>query len=178
MKDKLIISTAAMAAAVFLCSAGAQARVLVPEAGSLPEYSKAYDKTVYDGDITVEQYGRRLTVSKGGEVLWELPKTVYSQDFFIYDIDRNGNDDLAVLCWKRGRFGKSRPFWIKEDEKTWSQHIFIYEIRGDALRPRWMASDIGISAASFDHTDGVIHITDTDGNVTDWIWGSWGLEKI
>ena len=175
---RTILCTAALAAAVLLISADVHARALEPVAGSLPAYSGPTDRICTCGDIEVEQKGRRITVRRGGKVLWELQKTVFSQDFFLDDLDRDGKSELVVLCWKRGRFGKRRPFWVTEDEKTWSQHIFIYEINDAGVRPKWMASDIGISVAAFDHADGVIYITDTKGNVTDWIWGSWGLEKI
>ena len=34
------------------------------------------------------------------------------QDSLYADIDRDGQDEKIVLLWKKGRFGKHRPFWI------------------------------------------------------------------
>lgn len=83
-----------------------------------------------------------------------------------------------ILCWKRGRYGKRRPSWVKRDEIGWSQHIYIYEIDGNVVRPKWMASDIGMKAASWEFDDGKLIITDTEGVTTKWVWISWGLEKL
>ena len=71
---RIILYTAALAAAVFLLSVNVHARTLEPVAGSLPSYSGSTDRICSDGDIEVEQKGRRITVRRDGEVLWELKK--------------------------------------------------------------------------------------------------------
>ena len=50
------------------------------------------------------------------------------QDAFVCDIDRSGDEELILLTWKKGKYGKDMPFWEKEKEKSYSQHIFIYDI--------------------------------------------------
>ncbi len=146
----------------------------------LPSYSKGEDKTVrsVEGDITAEQEGRRLIVFHDGEKIWELPKEYFVQDAVIADIDHDGGEELLVLCWKRGRFGKHRPSWVKRDEWGYSQHIFVYEIEGNTVRPKWMSSDIGEDAASVTFDDGCLMITEADGDVAKWRWNSWGFEKM
>ena len=146
----------------------------------LPEYAASFDKTLTDPeeDVTVIQKGRGVTVYRGDRKIWTLERTVRSQDILLADIDHDSQKELIILCWKRGRFGKHKPTWVKEDEKDYSQHIFIYEIMGDKVRPKWMASDIGMKAASWELTDGVLSIEDTDGNLTKWVWLTWGLEKL
>ncbi len=146
----------------------------------LPGYSKPSDKTVTDEatGVTIIQKQRHLEADLGTKKIWELPDGVLAQDFLVEDIDHEGRNELVVLCWKRGRYGERRPTWVKRDEIGWSQHIFIYEIEEDSVVPKWMASDIGMKAASWEYRDGVLLITDTYGVTTKWIWNKWGLEKI
>ena len=167
--------TAAAAAVILYCAI----TYLMPLI-FLPSYSKASDKTIVDKQtgLRIEQKGRYLTVWHDEMMIWELPSNEPAQDFLFEDIDHDGNRELIVLCWKRGRFGKHRPTWVKRDELKWSQHIFIYKTEDGKIRPEWMASDIGMKAASWDFRDGALYITDTDGIVTGWKWNSWGLEKL
>ena len=59
---------------------------------------------------------------------WSSPSEYKIQDGFLTDIDRDGVAEMILLVWKRGRFGKHRPFWITSDERSYSQHIFIYDV--------------------------------------------------
>ena len=54
-----------------------------------------------------------------------------------------------MLCWRIGRYGDAKPFWVEKDEKQWSQHIYIYQWTGEEIHPLWMASDIGMDVAAF-----------------------------
>ncbi|MBO4889551.1 MAG: hypothetical protein J5574_01050 [Lachnospiraceae bacterium] len=143
-----------------------------------PLYSAPHDKTVSEDGVVITEKGRSITVTSGGEEIWSLPGEVLAQDFLFDDIDRDGSRDLLVLCWKRGRYGSHRPTWVKRDEIKWSQHIYIYEVREQRVKPKWMASDIGIRAASWDIKNGILSITDTSGDVSKWGWIHWGLEKM
>lgn len=123
---------------------------------------------------------RTLQVLDGEAVLWQTAEGVLVQDALWCDIDRDGGRELLLLCWRRGRYGPSRPFW--EEEKTdwgWSQHIFLYRWTGETMRPLWMASDVGreVTGWSFDETRRLT-LTDRDGQITAWDWVSWGLTNI
>ena len=122
---------------------------------------------------------RTVTVWDGGSAAWQSGRDIQVQDVLWGDIDHDGEAELMLLCWKRGRYGKSRPFWVTEDEKTWSQHIYLYDWKDGAVSPIWMASDIGMEAVewSFDETDRQV-ITDREGRKTAWDWLSWGLTKL
>lgn len=122
---------------------------------------------------------RTVTVFDRGEAVWQSDREIRVQDVLWGDIDHDGAKELMLLCWKRGRYGDSRPFWVTEDEKTWSQHIYLYDWTGGAIRPIWMASDIGLEAArwSFDETDRLV-LTDRKGEQSAWDWISWGLCRL
>ncbi len=178
----IVITVLAVTAAVISAAVifnGIAAYVILPEL-FLPSYADPIDRSVTDAQngYRIEQNGRRVTVYQIGKKLWELPKENAAQDFVYEDIDHDGARELLILCWKRGRFGKHRPTWVKHDEIGFSQHIYIYEVEGDHVRPKWMASDIGADAKAIAFHDGMLVITETDGDVTKWRWNSWGLEKM
>lgn len=167
-----IMITAAVAAVVFIM---AETDLVFPPAYSKPVGNKVID----DGNgHTARMDGRAVTVFLDDEVIWELPSDVLAQDVFFDDIDRDDRCDLLILCWKRGRYGKQRPTWVKHDEIKWSQHIFVYDVTNDKVAPKWMASEIGVHAASMECEKDTLYITDTQGEVSEWKWISWGFEKL
>lgn len=122
---------------------------------------------------------RRLEVQKDGAAAWESPGDILVQDFLWCDINHDRKNELLLLCWRIGRYGNARPFWVERDEKKWSQHIYIYEWRDGEIHPLWMASDIGMDAAAFDFDETKrLHITEVSGRETYWDWQSWGLTMI
>ena len=172
MGTMILLITAAVLAAVIFLMMGTD--LVFP-----PSYSKPAGNKVIEGDAyTFVQEGRSISVFREDEIVWELPSDVLAQDYLVEDIDGDGRSDLLILCWKRGRYGKQRPTWVKSDEISWSQHIFVYDIADDGIAPKWMASDIGVHAASMEFKDGKLMITGTDGNITGWKWVSWGFEKL
>lgn len=128
-------------------------------------------------EITLER--RTVTVFDQGEAVWQSDREIRVQDVLWGDIDHDGAKELMLLCWKRGRYGDSRPFWVKEDEKSWSQHIYLYDWTDGEIRPIWMASDIGMDAVSWSFDDSSrLVITDRNGTQSAWDWLSWGLSKL
>ena len=122
---------------------------------------------------------RQVTVVCDSESVWQSPDNVLVQDFLWCDIDHDDENELILLCWRIGRYGYARPFWVDRDEFAWSQHIYIYDWQNGTIHPLWMASDIGMDALSFEFndTDRLI-ITETDGRQTAWDWVSWGLSML
>ena len=132
-----------------------------------------------DDDLQIQLQDRTVIVRQDQIPLWQSDKEVQVQDILSCDIDHDAQQELLLLCWKRGRYGNSRPFWVTEDETNWSQHIYIYDYSIDGVIPIWMASNIGMDAVEwyFDSIQRLV-ITDTDGRKTAWDWVSWGLRNI
>lgn len=150
----------------------------------LPQWAKWQSGSFYDKS---EEYGilldhRAVEITYHDEVIWNSPKGVKVQEAISCDIDHDQEDELILLCWKRGRYGKYRPFWVDRDEQKWSQHIFVYEYEKEEIRPKWMSSYIGVDVVSMSirsRTDlrNSLLLTDTMGNVSSWAWDFWGFSK-
>ncbi len=139
---------------------------------------EAFVETVF-----VSLKNRRFSISDSdGNILWESEKGWRVSDYILDDIDHDGEDEVVILFWRRGSFGPFKPFWIEKDEKTWSQHIGIYDYdtkRGDRIDPIWVSSRMGIKAKEFrlDEKE-YLHIITPEGKDTLWFWNTWGLMLV
>lgn len=130
--------------------------------------------------VAVELDNKKLTVTRpDGELLWESDEGWLVSDYLIGDIDHDDEDELTLLVWKVGSYGEYKPIWVEEDEKKWSEHIFIYDydVREDTrIFPLWMSSKMGIEARyiSLDNEE-KLHITIPEGKEAVWVWENWGL---
>ena len=130
-------------------------------------------------DLKIELKNRGVSVVKDQKTVWKTERGIYVQDVLWEDIDHDGSNELMILCWKRGRYGDSRPFWVENDEKNWSQHIFLYDWSGETMRPIWMASDLGMEVEAWSFTNHTrLLLTDREGNRSAWDWISWGLSSV
>ena len=97
------------------------------------------------------------------------------------DLDADGTDELALLVWRRGFYGPSRPFWREADAagRVYTQHIFLYDWQPDGVQPFWMSSGLDPQVAAWAIADdGTLAIRTAGGEDTRWAWRSWGLERI
>lgn len=133
-----------------------------------------------DGDDEVIKLAnRQLAVSRNNVTLWKSDENWKVADVLINDINRDGTRELLVLLWKRGSFGEYIPFWEEENDKEYSQHIFIYQAEGDKIEAVWMSSRLKPQVASWDITEeNLLHIVTDKGEDTVWMWGQWGLERV
>lgn len=134
------------------------------------------------GGYEVSLTGKTVHVVYGGGEIWASPDGVKVQQVLSCDIDRDGGEELILLCWKRGRFGNHKPFWIERDERSWSQHIFVYEYAKDRMVPQWMSSYIGQDVAEMasgggDASRRWLLLTDPSGEISYWRWDSWGFRR-
>lgn len=150
----------------------------------LPRWIIWKNRTIFDQteqyQVVLEQ--KEVQVLLDDKVLWNSPENVKVQDILSCDIDRDQKDELILLCWKIGRYGKRRPLWVEQDEKKWSQHIFVYEYSDKEIRPKWMSSYIGVDVVTMQENgkntpDTRLWLTDVNGEISSWIWDSWGFTK-
>lgn len=173
-----------LAAGMLFAGIGAFSFMLWKEGAFLPRWISWKNRTIFD---QTEQYQvvlgqKKVQVLLDDEVLWNSPENVKVQDILLCDIDRDMQNELILLCWKIGRYGKRMPFWVEEDERTWSQHIFVYEYSTKEIRPKWMSSYIGQDVAVMQDNGKKapytrLWLTDAEGQTSSWIWDSWGFTK-
>ena len=84
-------------------------RWIVWEEGDISDASGDYEISLAGGNVSVDYRESKV---------WDSPKNVKVQQILSCDMDYDGREELILLCWKRGRFGKYKPFWIKEDEEN------------------------------------------------------------
>ena len=135
--------------------------------------------TEADGPEKIILQNRELTVLQDGVEVWRPDAGIKVQDVLWEDIDHDEEPELMLLCWKRGRYGNSRPFWVTEDEPIWSQHIFLYDWEAGLMQPIWMASDLGMEVEQWSfHERNRLLLTDRTGRTTAWDWITWGLSHV
>ncbi len=145
---------------------------------------KTGERTEDDDDcaiVTVKLADKHMEVScdSTGEYFM-TDKGIKVQDTLSTDLDGDGLPELVTVVWKKGLFGKHRPFWITSDEKNYSQHVFIYGIDKDGkVSQKWFASETGIlinSMEIMEKNTQIISFEDTNGNCTLWRWEGFGLK--
>lgn len=166
-----------------LAGIGTLGYVLWKNGTFLPQWITWENREMYDqtGEYRVLLQRRKVLVFWQDREIWSSPEDIKVQEAVTCDIDNDGRDELILLCWKIGRYGSHKPFWVKEDEKKWSQHIFVYAYAEDAIRPKWMSSYLGQDvmdmAQNGKEKQPRLWLTAPDGSVSSWMWDSWGFTK-
>lgn len=125
---------------------------------------------------------KSVSVTYEDSVIWTSPDGVKVQKALFCDADNDGQEELVLLCWKKGRYGKVKPIWVEQDERNWSQHIFVYEYTKGEVKPKWMSSYIGqdvvdIASNQKSAPYSRLWLTDLEDEVSSWVWDSWGFAK-
>lgn len=137
--------------------------------------SKSVEDAISGMDFSL--YGNELTVLYEDKEVFSTEKDVKVSDFIVCDIDKNGDNELLILCDKKGKYGEHRPFWDKEEDKEVVQHIYIYDCDKGNVKAKWMSSDIGFTVCDWEYDGAALLLTDDKGDRTYWTWKNWGLEK-
>lgn len=180
MKKALVFIIAAVSIAAVLYA-------LWKQGCFLPKWIRWEEGAFYDqsGQYEILLAHKKVQIYYSGSEIWTSPKGVKVQEVLSGDIDNDREDELILLCWKVGRYGSHKPFWVEKDERKWSQHIFVYEYVNGNIKPKWMSSYIGQDVADMAVSDGAVSgngqnrlfLTDINGEISCWIWDSWGFTR-
>lgn len=114
----------------------------------------------------------RFTKRDQSEHIWKTPADWQVQDVLVMDIDRDQSEELVLLVWKHGSYGRHLPIWEEKNDIRLEQHIFIYRLQKntkyedeediraqdetaaegksgeqntntDVMKPVWMSSSLG-----------------------------------
>ncbi len=142
------------------------------------------EKDIEQNGRVIRLKNKRVIIEVNGKTTWMSSKDYKVEDLLMSDIDGDGTEEMTLLLWKKGKYGQSKPLWEKdkEEDKSWSQHIFIYEVNEkDEAVSKWFASDLGMQVKRMAYTEDkrpVLLIEDINGNNSAWIWASWGMTNI
>ena len=135
------------------------------------------------GQYEIKLNNKKVQVQYGDHLIWNTTKDVKVQIALPADIDRDGQDELVLLCWRKGHYGEVKPIWVKEDETDWVQHIFVYELMQDGVAAKWMSSYIGkdildMTTETDEKIGSLLKLTDKACEDSIWRWESWGFTRV
>ena len=159
-----------------LVCTGAVSYIIYSSKTDLPEWVEWKNGTLIDssGQYEISLKQKSVSIIYDNNIIWTSPDEIMVQQVLSCDVDNDSEDELILLCWRKGHFGNHRPFWIDEEDdedEEWSQHIFVYEYGRDIditdetemkkisesgvmplaapgeIRPKWMSSYIGQDVA-------------------------------
>lgn len=96
-----------------------------------------------DQDGRTETYmlkDKQLSVTQDGQEIWRSPADWQVTAFVLADATNDGLDDLLLVVWKAGSFGRDKPFWVKEEDTRLSNHLFVLNLRQGLLKQVWFSS--------------------------------------
>ena len=135
------------------------------------------------GQYEIKLKNKKVQVQYGDLLIWNTTKDVKMQKALPADIDCDGQDELVLLCWRKGHYGEVKPIWVKEDETDWVQHIFVYELMQDGVAAKWMSSYIGkdildMTTEADEKLGSLLKLTDKACEDSIWRWESWGFTRV
>ena len=128
------------------------------------------------GEALLSLSGRRVKIYEG-DCVYTSPDSWFISDAAAADITGDGIEEILLLVWKRGHFGGVLPFWVKSDDRGFSQHLYIFTWQDQSLQPMWMASKMPCDVQDFEITeDGAVRLITPEGEDSIWRWEHWGLK--
>jgi len=137
-----------------------------------PNGSESAEITLKNGSLEISGTDFRYTPDEG----------IIVCDCFLYDLDRDGCDEVLLHTWRRGSFAKYEPFWREKDNKSvYTEHLFVYEwdeSKENRLKPVWMSSQMPVTGKKvWTEPDSTVHILSVNGKESVWRWEKWGLVR-
>lgn len=196
---------ALLLAAVLLLSGSGSAGSYSGSGGQVPENAAALTRASgdLDGDGMTEEYSledHAITVKEGGQILWKSPSEWRVDGFALGDADNDGKANLVFSLWKVGSFGEVRPFWHTGEDGSYKNHLFVYKLQDNSLKPVWCSSNLDRPILSFTvgdvNGDGLNELDVKEGRYVEtekeryaadpegsartavWQWDEWGFRLL
>lgn len=150
-----------------------------------------------DGDGQMETYelaDNQVTVQTGNAVIWESYPAWKVTGLVVADADNDGQAEMLLVLWKEGSFGTSKPMWMEEEDKLYSNHLFMYRLVAGRMKAVWCSSAIEYPILQLTVSDydgnGLQELLVTEGhaagplysirqlfyeNQSVWRWQEWGF---
>ncbi len=85
-------------------------------------------------------HNQQITISEDHSIIWQSPETWQVEQVVIGDVTNDGHPELVFLLWKQGSYGASKPFWMKSEDTAWTNHLYVYSLVGEHVKPLWCSS--------------------------------------
>ncbi|MEZ7820688.1 MAG: hypothetical protein QMB51_00090 [Patescibacteria group bacterium] len=126
-------------------------------------------------------------VLKNKKIIWESDNNYIVDDFIVGDLNNDGNIKVAFSVWKHGNYGDDLPFWIKENDNFFGNHLFVYQLIDNNLKMTWGSSTLDRPIINFkiknkNKNDTKLIILEGDYNTNKkylsiWHWNEWLFYK-
>lgn len=88
-------------------------------------------------------------INEKNEQIWQSENNWWVDDFFLADSTGEGEININLSLWRKGSFGTSKPFWVKENDMRIRNHFFVYKFEDDSLKPVWHSSNLSVPNCEF-----------------------------
>ena len=140
---------------------------------------------------TYELKNGKLTIEENKKNIWESSDNWWIDDFNFNDSNNDGIVDINLSLWKPGNFGKSKPFWVEENDMSIKNHFFILNLIGNSIKEVWGSSNLSNPNCEFKFGDidndkeNELIVVEGDyleekcnGNfIAVWKWNGWGFSN-
>lgn len=152
-----------------------------------------------DGNGSREMYvlkNQQLKVFENNRQLWQTPREWQVKQVRLADADNDKQTELLLVIWKKGSFGKSKPFWFTGPDDKYTCHLFLYRLRSGRMKELWCSSALQYPIINLEvkdsDADGLNELNVREGpetgfayplrqlffhQDTKWIWKDWGFAR-
>jgi len=176
--------------------------IMLPVVSDAEAYSNC-SRADLDRDGITEEYildDDRLTVREEGQLLWQSPPDWHIENVVLGDANNDGVDNIVMTLWKTGSFGPVKPFWYPNEDVSYKNHLFVYQLKDKGMKQVWCSSDLDHPIVSFTirdmDKDNLMELVVEEGQyqklaghrytldkssqlrTTVWRWDEWGFSAV
>jgi hypothetical protein len=102
----------------------------------------------------------KVTIYSNNETVWTSPDDWYVSDVELADSLNDGRNLINMSVWKSGNYGEAMPLWESENDTSVKNHLFVFELKDNEVRPVWQSSNLPVPNCDISFYD-----TGNDGTV-------------
>ena len=163
---------------------------------NVPEQQVTYDLN-HDGIMEDYHLSQgKLTISQPDVIGWQSPPEWNIRSMALDDVTGDKKPELIMLLWKRGSFERHKPLGYQQEDNRFSCHLFICQLIGNNLIPRWCSSALDQPIRDFtirQDSAGNNYLAVEEGSYSiycageplifgkaysNWVWEQWGFYGI
>lgn len=162
---------------------------------SLKKNFETKEENDLDNDGFSEEYELKngtLIIWQNKKKIWQTPSSWWVDSFFLADSNNDGRKEINLSVWKKGNFGSSKPFWVKENDQSIKNHFFVFSFDKEKTKAVWQSSNLDKPNCEFIFgdvdNDGKQELVVIEGEygvkyncqgnyLAVWRWNGWGFSN-